>query len=103
MSPVKTAPIVAEDRPKLQVTDRLSDAAIAFILESDTVFFGTTYAASKEESGLYPSHLGMNHRGGRPGFIRVKPSDGRTIYLPDFSGNYRSRPRTWKDVLIISK
>ncbi|KJA24405.1 hypothetical protein HYPSUDRAFT_38852 [Hypholoma sublateritium FD-334 SS-4] len=87
LTPVNTASIVIEDRPQLQLTDRLSDTAIAFILESDTAFFGTTYAASKEESASYPSHLGMNHRGGRPGFVRVKPSDGRTIYLPDFSGN----------------
>jgi hypothetical protein len=60
--------------------------AIAFILESDTVWLGTTHAAA-EEAQLHPSHLGMNHRGGRPGFIRVKPSDGRTVVLPDFSGS----------------
>ena len=29
----------------------------------------------------------MNQRGGRPGFIRVVPSDGRTVILPDYSGN----------------
>lgn len=29
----------------------------------------------------------MNARGGLPGFIRVSPSDGRTIVLPDYSGN----------------
>ncbi|KAF9474413.1 hypothetical protein BDN70DRAFT_884841 [Pholiota conissans] len=79
--------VIAEDRPHLAVGERLSDAAIALILESDTVFFGTVYSASREDSSLYPSHLGMNHRGGRPGFIRVKPSDGRTVVLPDFSGN----------------
>jgi len=28
----------------------------------------------------------MNHRGGLPGFVRVRPSDGRTVVLPDFSG-----------------
>jgi hypothetical protein len=67
------------------VGERLSDDTIAFILESDTVWLGTTYAAS-EEAQFHPSHLGMNHRGGRPGFIRVKPSDGRTVVLPDFSG-----------------
>jgi hypothetical protein len=80
------SPVVVEDRSHLAVEERLSDDAVAFILESDTVFFGTAYAASREESRLHPSHLGMNHRGGRPGFIRVKPSDGRTVVLPDFSG-----------------
>lgn len=34
----------------------------------------------------FPSHLGMNHRGGRPGFVRVH-SDGRTLVLQDYSGN----------------
>ncbi|KAL1863442.1 hypothetical protein Plec18170_000277 [Paecilomyces lecythidis] len=29
----------------------------------------------------------MNARGGLPGFIRVRPSDGRTIVLPEYSGN----------------
>lgn len=29
----------------------------------------------------------MNARGGLPGFLRVSPSDGRTIVLPDYSGN----------------
>ncbi|KAF8965849.1 hypothetical protein BDZ97DRAFT_737287 [Flammula alnicola] len=84
---VHASSVVIEDKPHLEVGERLSDGAVAFILESDTVFFGTTYAASREDSPLYPSHLGMNHRGGRPGFIRVKPSDGRTVVLPDFSGN----------------
>lgn len=29
----------------------------------------------------------MNARSGLPGFIRVSPTDGRTIVLPDYSGN----------------
>jgi len=78
---------VIENKPHLGVGERLSSDAIAFILESDTVWLGTTYAAA-EEAQLHPSHLGMNHRGGRAGFIRVKPSDGRTVVLPDFSGSY---------------
>ncbi|KDR68320.1 hypothetical protein GALMADRAFT_257293 [Galerina marginata CBS 339.88] len=88
LAPYPTAScIVLEDRHHLSVGERLSDASIAFILEADTVFFGTTYQATDAESSEYPSHLGMNHRGGRAGFMRVKPSDGRTIILPDFSGN----------------
>jgi hypothetical protein len=50
------------------------------------VFFGTTYAAPSSEASKFPSHLGMNQRGGRPGFLRVVPSDGRTVVLPDYSG-----------------
>jgi NAD(P)H-flavin reductase len=29
----------------------------------------------------------MNARSGLPGFIRVSPSDGRTVVIPDYSGN----------------
>jgi ferredoxin-NADP reductase len=29
----------------------------------------------------------MNARSGLPGFIRVSPSDGRTVVVPDYSGN----------------
>ncbi|KAH9480910.1 hypothetical protein JR316_0007512 [Psilocybe cubensis] len=82
-----TSPVIQHDHSHLSPEERLSDEAIALILASDTVFFGTTYSAEASEQSMYPSHLGMNHRGGRPGFIRVKPSDGRTVVLPDFSGN----------------
>ncbi|CAA7271302.1 unnamed protein product [Cyclocybe aegerita] len=82
-----TSPVVVNDKKDLAKEERLSEEAIQLILESDTVFFGTSYVASKQEEQAYPSHVGMNHRGGRPGFIRVKPSDGRTVILPDYSGN----------------
>lgn len=65
-------------------SDRLPDPVIDFIHSSDTVFLGTTYQAPASEEETYPSHLGMNQRGGRKGFVRV--SEGRTIVLPDYSG-----------------
>lgn len=83
----KASPKVVHKRPIMSEDDRLAEDAISFILSSDTVFLGTTYSASPNDARVYPSHVGMNHRGGRPGFIRVRPSDGRTIVLPDFSGN----------------
>jgi hypothetical protein len=64
---------------------------IAFILSSDTTFLGSSYSASKEDAPRFPSHVGMNHRGGRPGFVRVR-NDGRTLVLPDYSGKYRVAP-----------
>ncbi|KAJ6625412.1 hypothetical protein B0H10DRAFT_2161916 [Mycena sp. CBHHK59/15] len=82
-----TAPSVAYHRLHLSPGDRLPDEAISFITASDTVFFGTTYKAQVKDSMRFPSHLGMNQRGGRAGFIRVVPSDGRTVVIPDFSGN----------------
>ncbi|KAJ7122058.1 hypothetical protein C8R43DRAFT_1076565 [Mycena crocata] len=82
-----TKPRIAYQQLNLSPGDRLPDEVVALITASDTVFLGTTYRAYVQDSIRFPSHLGMNHRGGRPGFIRVKPSDGRTIALPDFSGN----------------
>ena len=90
LSPIaKTNPHVVYQNLQLGQDDRLPDELISFIHENDTVFLGTSYVAPPPESAEnLPSHLGMNHRGGLPGFIRVRPSDGRTVVLPDFSGNY---------------
>ncbi|KAF7357898.1 putative PNPOx domain-containing protein [Mycena venus] len=82
-----TVPKIAYQKAHLSPNDRLPDEAIALITASDTVFLGTTYKAFAQDSLQFPSHLGMNHRGGRPGFMRVVPSDGRTVVIPDFSGN----------------
>ena len=81
-----TSPKILDRNIHLLPTDRLPEATISFIHDSDTVFLGTSYVATAEDGLLFPSHLGMNQRGGRPGFMRVSPSDGRTVVLPDFSG-----------------
>ncbi|TDL22199.1 hypothetical protein BD410DRAFT_788922 [Rickenella mellea] len=83
----QTSPEVAYRKLKLTESDRLPEELISFIHTSDTTFIGTSYEAPSEDANRYPSHVGMNSRGGRQGFIRVKPSDGRTVVLPDFSGN----------------
>jgi ferredoxin-NADP reductase/predicted pyridoxine 5'-phosphate oxidase superfamily flavin-nucleotide-binding protein len=86
--PSATDPVVVHERLNiLDPLEPLPEDVLSFIRESDTTFIGTTYQASKELEGIFPSHLGMNQRGGRAGFIRVKPSDRRTVVLPDFSGN----------------
>ncbi|KAL3467062.1 hypothetical protein BJX64DRAFT_283790 [Aspergillus heterothallicus] len=66
---------------------RLPDAVIDFIKAADTVFIATLYKSNPQTATQFPSHAGMNARGGLPGFIRVSPSNGRTIVLPDYSGN----------------
>jgi hypothetical protein len=63
----------------------LPKEVIEFIHKADTIFMGTTYVAEASKQELYPSHLGTNHRGGRPGFVRVR-KDGLTLALPDYSG-----------------
>ncbi|KAJ7782497.1 hypothetical protein DFH07DRAFT_324143 [Mycena maculata] len=82
-----TAPQIEYQESHLSLGARLPDAVISFIASADTVFLGTTYNAFARDSMFFPSHVGMNQRGGRPGFIRVVPSDGRTLVLPDYSGN----------------
>ncbi|KAJ6538798.1 hypothetical protein DFH09DRAFT_71247 [Mycena vulgaris] len=82
-----TKPQISHQESHLSPDQRLPDAAIALITASDTVFMGTTYKAYAQDSIRFPSHVGMNQRGGRPGFVRVVPSDGRTVIVPDFSGN----------------
>ena len=70
--------------------DRLPDDMIELILNSDTVFLGTSYDAAESDKDRYPSHVGMNVRSGRPGLVRVRPSDGRTLVLPDYSGAWHT-------------
>lgn len=82
----RRSPHIALENLHLSSSDSLPVQVISQITNADTVFLGTTYAASSDESRLFPSHLGMNQRGGPPGFIRVSPSDKRTIVMPDFSG-----------------
>jgi NAD(P)H-flavin reductase len=66
---------------------RLPEEVIDFITAADTIFMGTIYEAKPTTAVRFPSHAGMNARGGLPGFVRVRPSDGRTVIIPDYSGN----------------
>ena len=53
--------------------------------KTDTIFIGSTYVARTEDEARFPSHVGQNQRGGKPGFVRVR-SDGKTVVVPDYSG-----------------
>ncbi|KAL4950442.1 hypothetical protein BDW69DRAFT_202133 [Aspergillus filifer] len=66
---------------------RLPKDIITMITAADTVFIATLYKSTPSTASKFPSHAGMNARGGLPGFIRVSSRDGRTIVLPDYSGN----------------
>ncbi|KAK7029443.1 hypothetical protein VNI00_014577 [Paramarasmius palmivorus] len=81
-----TVPRVKYRQLHLSLEDQLPKGVVDFIQKADTVFFGTTYASTTEKD-MYPSHVGMNQRGGRPGFVRVSSKDKRTVILPDYSGN----------------
>jgi NAD(P)H-flavin reductase len=79
-----TRPEVVHRRQHLPPQERLPEEVTQFILDADTVFIGSIYKSTASE---FPSHAGMNARSGLPGFIRVSPSDGRTVVIPDYSGN----------------
>ncbi|KAJ5454249.1 uncharacterized protein N7458_005205 [Penicillium daleae] len=83
----ETRPVVAYRKQHLLPDEGLPDEVVKFILEADTAFIASVYYADEENADKYPSHAGMNARGGLPGFIRVRPSDGRTVVIPDYSGN----------------
>lgn len=73
----------------LSPDERIPEDVITFIHNSNTLFLGTFY--DPEDDKQYPSHVGMNQRGGRPGFARVQPSNGRTLVIPDYSGTLVSQ------------
>ncbi|KAJ1301929.1 hypothetical protein OPQ81_000768 [Rhizoctonia solani] len=86
LEPSKASPRVVYNKATLGPDDRLPDEVVDFIYRADTIFIGTTYVANPSQEEMFPSHLGTNHRGGRPGFVRVR-KDGLTLVVPDYSGN----------------
>ena len=101
-------PTILYSKPHLSPEERLPDDLVSFILNSDTAFLGTSYQAPAHEADRFPSHLGINERSGYTGFIRVLPSDGRTIVLPDYSGELTTpslvlRPHAYLSSLFASR
>ncbi|KAI1784679.1 hypothetical protein LXA43DRAFT_195324 [Ganoderma leucocontextum] len=80
-----TQPEVVHRVLDMDPSARLPDEILQFIQATDTVFLSSIYMAKTEDSMRFPSHTGMNQRGGLPGFVRV--SQRRVVCLPDFSGN----------------
>ncbi|KAF9449316.1 hypothetical protein P691DRAFT_774756 [Macrolepiota fuliginosa MF-IS2] len=80
-------PRTIHDKRELQPNERLPQDVIDFINNADTAYLGTSYVARPEDEKEFPSHVGTNHRGGRPGFVRVRVTDGRTLVLPNYAGN----------------
>jgi len=80
------SPRLIYERFTLGDEERLPDDVIEFIHAADTSYLSTSYVAAQEDENAHPSRVGTNHRGGRPGFIRVRPSDGKTLVLPNYAG-----------------
>jgi uncharacterized protein len=64
----------------------LSPLAIRMITAADTLFIAST---SPRAGSTDPREgADANHRGGKPGFVKVTHDDGRAVLtIPDFSGN----------------
>lgn len=82
-------PHTIHEKRELQPGERLPQNVIDFINEADTAYLGTSYVASPGDEKRFPSHVGTNHRGGRPGFVRVRPIDDLTLVLPNYNGKRR--------------
>ncbi|QFT74840.1 pyridoxamine 5'-phosphate oxidase family protein [Ruegeria sp. THAF33] len=72
-------------------TEALPEIAKAVVDQSSTVFLATKYTAVDNVADTQ-SDMGVNHRGGAPGFVRLyEEQDGEQIttylVLPDHSGN----------------
>ncbi|WP_438730432.1 hypothetical protein ACR9YC_04485 [Parasphingorhabdus sp. DH2-15] len=70
----------------------LPDAAKDLIAQASTVFLATKHFESDEDTSSDQRDMGLNHRGGAPGFVRVYEetrgdSVATYLVLPDHSGN----------------
>ncbi|KAF5356352.1 hypothetical protein D9756_004405 [Leucocoprinus leucothites] len=83
---LEAEPHTIHERHQLRDDERLPQDVLDYINNADTAYLGTSYVARPEDEDMFPSHVGTNHRGGRPGFVRVR-SDGRTLVLPNYGGN----------------
>ncbi len=74
------------------LTAALPDASKDLIARASTVFLATKHSENGDDASLDQRDMGLNHRGGAPGFMRLyeeRGGDGVTTYLilPDHSGN----------------
>lgn len=72
---------VRKDYDDIRITHDIDQACKSFIEESDTFFIASRTKTFSEDTR---TGLDVFHRGGKPGFVKVKQN---TIYFPDFSGN----------------
>jgi len=86
----REAEIALDSYDVLTVT--LPDSAKNLIGEASTVFLATKHCEAGSEISDDQQDMGLNHRGGAPGFVRVyEETDGNVVktylVLPDHSGN----------------
>ena len=65
----------------------LDPHSLALLSRASTIFLASRLA-SAPPTGSGRDRVGVNHRGGRPGFVRAYSEGGQTcLVLPDYSGN----------------
>eukprot|EP01112_Ceratiomyxa_fruticulosa_P022813 TRINITY_DN8481_c0_g1_i1.p1 TRINITY_DN8481_c0_g1~~TRINITY_DN8481_c0_g1_i1.p1 ORF type:complete len:592 (+),score=114.26 TRINITY_DN8481_c0_g1_i1:172-1947(+) len=79
---------LVEENPDAKIVYNNPDSEVLpiecvhLITETDVFFLGSKHIGNAQSE----SDMSANHRGGKPGFIRVT-SDRKTIIWPDYSGN----------------
>ena len=85
-------PLPGRGPQTLQVVEStgLDAVAQALVEHADTFFIATAHPASVRNQGLLPADRSLgadvSHRGGPPGFVRVRHSQQLTV--PDLAGNF---------------
>lgn len=65
----------------------LSESARALVARADTFFIASSTPVTR--AGDRADGVDISHRGGKPGFVRVRAEGGRSVLtVPDFSGNF---------------
>jgi hypothetical protein len=76
-----------EPRTVTAIGSRLDDAARLILARADTLFVASASASARGHAGA--EGVDVSHRGGKPGFVKVRGSDGASVLvLPDFRGNF---------------
>ncbi|TKY90791.1 hypothetical protein EX895_000789 [Sporisorium graminicola] len=88
-------PVVLHTSLDLTPGEHLPAETLKHIAQADAIFLATRYTSPAQT--IFKSHLGINIRGGKPGFLRVttetvtknegEKEQRQVAYLPDYSGN----------------
>jgi ferredoxin-NADP reductase len=103
LAPLVRRPVASEPSPRT-----LSAAALGLLEQCSTVFLAARHSSGEGEGGLRGGYgMGVNHRGGAPGFVRYYEDSsgggvGGHLVIPDYSGNqfYQSLGSVHSDGLV---
>ncbi|SJX60615.1 uncharacterized protein SRS1_11863 [Sporisorium reilianum f. sp. reilianum] len=85
------SPVMLHKALDLAPGESLPPDTLQHIAQADAIFLATRYTSPVQT--IFKSHLGINIRGGKPGFLRIatetvmNEKQRQVAYLPDYSGN----------------